>query len=132
DVRYTLALSFTPRLGEDITGRIDADHAALRHQGSEPGRNRAWPAADVEDLHAWRQMREQVACGVLRRSPAVRAQHAVVVAVQVRFGSGRHRISIHAVRTGADILALTRCAQPGPSCNPAAGLSADPLCQAAA
>ena len=55
-----------------------------RDAAREVERDRARPAADVEERRAGHEVRHEVRGGVLDGAPAMRAQHALVVAVRVR------------------------------------------------
>ena len=67
-------------------GRVDSDDPAGSHPRREIERDVAGTAADVEEVEAGPQRREQVRGRILRGAPAVRAQHALVMAVRVSAG----------------------------------------------
>ena len=66
-----------------------------RHPGGQVDGDRAGPAADVEQVHARAQRRQQVGRGVLRRPPAVRLQDGLGVPVGVRVHAGSPTPSSH-------------------------------------
>ena len=62
---------------------IDAANAAGIQTLGEVGRHRPGAAADVEQVQPRPQVRKQIGCGVLNGSPAVGAEHALVVAMRI-------------------------------------------------
>jgi hypothetical protein len=71
------------RLLDDVLGDVDAEYLARSDAGRQVGGDRAGAAADIEEVVARAEVREEVAAGVLRGPPAMAAQHGFVVAVGV-------------------------------------------------
>ncbi len=74
----------------DVGRQVDADGAARRDPCRQVSGQGAGSAADVEQIHAGSQQRQEIGRRVLRGPPAMRAQNRIVVAVGVGLG-GRHR-----------------------------------------
>ncbi len=89
DVAHAAPLELDPGQVEGLGGGLQRGDPARRDERGEVGGDGAGPAADVEQAHPRLEVAQQVAGGVLRGAPAVRAQHRGVVAVGVRRG-GAH------------------------------------------
>ena len=72
-----------PGLGDDRRRGIDADHLTGIEAPGQVAGDGPRPTAHIEQGHARQQVGQEIAGGVVRRPPAVRAQHAVVVPVGV-------------------------------------------------
>ncbi len=71
-------------LRDDVGRAVHAEHLAVgADQGAEVTGDGAGTASDVEDAQTRPQVRQQVPGGVVRGTPAVRAQDTVVVPLQV-------------------------------------------------
>ena len=92
DVLQALLVRRGPGGGQRGRFPVDADHPAGRDPRGQPEGDRAGPAPDVQHRRSGGQVRDQVAGGVLDRPPAVRAQHAGVVAVGVGVVGSHARI----------------------------------------
>jgi hypothetical protein len=66
-----------------LLGDLGGGHPARGDVPGEVGGDGAGSRTDVQQRHPGHQMRQQVAGGVGGGTPAVRAQHALVVAVRV-------------------------------------------------
>ena len=71
------------RLGDDVRRAVQAGDVPGVDQCGKVAGDAARPAADVEQPHAGLQGRQQVAGRVLGGAPPVRAQHALLVTVDV-------------------------------------------------
>ena len=82
---------------DGVGGGVDADHPPGRHPLGQVDRDRARAAPDVEQVDAGSEVGEQVGGRVLDRPPAVRAQHALGVAVRVGLRSVAHGRTVPAM-----------------------------------
>jgi hypothetical protein len=80
------AAGIAPRRRQHLGGAVEADHPAGGDAAGQVGGDRPRAAADVEQVGSRRQPVEQVGARVGGAAPAVRAQHALVVAVGVGLG----------------------------------------------
>ena len=90
DVVQPSPLRLLPGLRQHVGGRVDGGHVPAGHPGRQVRGDRARAAAHVEHARVRREPRQQVPRRVLRGAPAVRPQHAVVMAVQVGVGARWH------------------------------------------
>ena len=72
------------RIGDDAGVPVDADHTTRSDTSGEVERDRARPAADVEEAHPRREKWQQIVSRVLSRPPPVASEHRLVMAVGVR------------------------------------------------
>ena len=100
DIALGPAGGLRPGIGQRLRSGVNPRHLARRQSGGQVDGDRAGPAADIEHARRRGQPGEEVAGRVLGGPPPVRAQHAVVVAVQVGLAGLGHVLMI-AARPGA-------------------------------
>src|SRR5580700_5410867 len=83
DVALSPARGFDASLGQHAGRSVDPDDLALAHPARQTDGDRPRSAADVEDVRAGLEIREEVPGGILDRSPAMGSQDAVVMTMEV-------------------------------------------------